>query len=171
MTTEINRRKFLELSLAGSSALALASLLPAGCARYPAPPTDLKVLSAKEYQVLRTIADRMIPRGGAFPAGAEDANVAKLLDSFFAGDVESNKKQLKMALALFEHGPLFFNFKFSRFTGLPPQEQDEYMEGWAKSRLGFRRTIYMVLKKGIFMTFYSQPVSWSAIGYDGPWVK
>lgn len=171
MENRVTRRRFLELSAAGSAALGLSGLLPSGCATYPSPPSGLKVLNGKEYSVLKALAARLIPRGGAFPAGAEDVDVARLLDDFMAGEDEENQKQFKTALALFEHGPLFFSFTPGRFTDLSDEGKDDYIRGWATSRLGLRRTIYTAFKKATFMTFYAQSTAWPVIGYDGPWVK
>jgi hypothetical protein len=38
------------------------------------------------------------------------------------------------------------------------------------SRIGLVRDVYAGLKQLCLFSFYATPESWSATGYDGPWV-
>jgi hypothetical protein len=45
------------------------------------------------------------------------------------------------------------------------ESQDDYLEGWMTSRLGFRRTGFQALKRLCMSMYYTDPASFSAIGY------
>ena len=79
--------------------------------------------------------------------------------------------QLNAALTVLEHlggaGPIGFR----RFSRLSKEARLETIESWRRSRVGTKRQIGDAVRRTALFTWYSQPESWVAVGYDGPWVK
>ena len=78
-------------------------------------------------------------------------------------------QQLSYALLLFEYGPPLFLGKPSTFSGLPPNWQDAYLEGWASSRFHTRHIAFQAFKNLAMLGYYSQDATWAGIHYQGPW--
>src|SRR5690606_6411693 len=123
-----SRRGFLRDVAGGSAAIALASLLPAGCAAdYPEAKQDgavLRSLSPKQYATARAAAAALLPDVPVAPArvaAAIDAELAAVGDPI-AGDFAT-------VLTLIEHlTPL--GGRLRRFTSLEPAERLAYLETW-----------------------------------------
>lgn len=162
----ITRRGFLKRGLGGAVALGAAGLLPAGCAKYPAAPAGLLVLSAKEYAVLNAAAVIYV---GADPS-QEGLDVAGFFDGVLSGQRTWVQKQVKQALALFEFGPLLFAFTPKSFTRLDRAAQAAYVDGWAQSGIAFRRTVHWAIRQICLSSYYLQSGAWKAIHYEGPWI-
>lgn len=162
----VTRRGFLKRTAGGALALGAASLLPSGCAKYPPAPEGMRVFNAKEHAVIN--AATVIYAGEDFSKRGIDAA------AFFDGSVTRlpgwAQKQIKQALALFEHGPLIFSLKPKRFTQLSHADQVAYVDGWAESGLGFRRTVHWAMRQICLSSIYLQAPSWQGIHYAGPWI-
>jgi hypothetical protein len=74
-------------------------------------------------------------------------------------------------LALFEWSLLLFEARPGRFTKLSTESQDRVIRGWATSRLGFRRSGFVAIKRLAMSIYYTQQESWPAIGFPGPWLQ
>ena len=74
-------------------------------------------------------------------------------------------------LSLFEWSPVLFEARLGRFSTLSPDTQTEVIRGWATSRLGFRRTGFVAIKRVAMSVYYAQEASWPAIGFPGPWLQ
>jgi hypothetical protein len=110
----------------------------------------------------------LLPAGGRAPetSAIEVAGrMERLLDELEA------TADFRRLLALFEWSPLLFEAKPSRFTQLSPEGQDRVLRGWAESRLGFRRSGFVAIKRLAMSLYYTQPESWPAIGFPGPWLQ
>ena len=57
------------------------------------------------------------------------------------------------------------------FSTLSPDTQTEVIRGWATSRLAFRRTGFVAIKRVAMSVYYAQEASWPAIGFPGPWLQ
>jgi len=166
-TGPIDRRGFLRLSVGGTTAIALASLVPAGCsADYPQAETDghdLKSLTPKEYAVARAAAEALlvgVPVTAATVAGRIDQELA------WAGDPVLT--DMKSVLSLMEHAtPLGFHVR--RFTALSPADRLSYLNTWRNSRFQLRRAAYQGLKGFVYYFAYIDPATRSITGFAGPW--
>jgi hypothetical protein len=166
----ISRRRFLKSSLGGLMLLGAGSLLPSGCRRYPTPSVQLHFLTSKEYLVMNQVAARLLGGGSGPGVGTEDVDVAAYVDRFIAGLDPDMQGQLRLLFRVFEHGTYLFDLRRRRFTRLDPEEQDRYLEGWMRSTLGARRLVFRGLKALAALGYYRDPRTWSALGYDGPWL-
>jgi choline dehydrogenase-like flavoprotein len=69
-----------------------------------------------------------------------------------------------------EYGAPIFTGSPHRFTRLSPEKQEDYLRGWAQSRLELRRQGIASLKALIMIAYYGREEAWEAVGYSGPWL-
>jgi hypothetical protein len=162
----VTRRGFLKGTAGGAIALGAASLLPAGCARYPAAPSDLKVLNGKEYAIINAAAPVYL---GVDPAD-EGLDVARFFDGLAATFPVQILTQVKQALALFEHATILFAVSLKSFTQMDLAARTKYANGWAESGLALRRALNLALRNVCLAGYYLQTPAWKAIHYAGPWI-
>jgi hypothetical protein len=168
---EIDRRTFLRGATGAGTLLALGGALPLGACTFAsagAPPADLAVLSPRAWATLASFADYVIPRGGAFEAGAADVGVASLVDRWLDGADPQLVTDLRRGLALLEWGPLLLGFAARPLTALAPESAGAYLASLPSSRFGFVRQLHAALSELCLLAFYSTHSAWRAIGYDGP---
>lgn len=163
----VDRRGFLRMSAGGAAALAVASLLPAGCARdYPQAGRDgtaLKSLTEKQYAVVRAAAEALL---AGVPVSA--AVIAARIDQELAWVGEPIRTDMKSVLSLMEHAtPL--GFRVRRFSQLKPEQRLAYLETWKHSRFQLRRAAYQALKGFVYYFAYIDPATRPLTGFAGPW--
>ncbi len=146
--------------LAGSTALAIgatASVVLFG--HRPLPERPSAWLGAALI-TLESAAEAILPPGG------DPRGLAEGVDGFLAGSDPITGNQLWLALCALEHlsGPL------SRFSRRSVQDRRAVLERWRDSPLGWRRQIFAAVRKVVVFSHYTNPASWAAIGYEGPWV-
>lgn len=168
----LSRRAFLRAGLGTAAGASLALGLGAtglvalrGCA--PDVP-GLTILSAHQYRTLANLARVHLPRGGPFPEGAEDFDLARMFDGFLADEAPENIGNLKLALALVEVGPVLFEGRLATFSNLDEAEQLAHWRGWIESDDLVRRQAALAFRKFLSLVFYDQPRVWPHIGYPGP---
>jgi len=164
---QFSRRGFLRAGMGGGTAIAVASLLPAGCARsYPQAErdnTDLKALTPKEYAVARAAAEALLV---GVPVSA--TTVAKRIDRELGWVGEPIRGDMKTVLNLTEHlTPL--GGRVRRFTQLNPSERLAYMQTWRDSRFQLRRAAYQALKGFIYYFAYIDDATRPITRFAGPW--
>jgi hypothetical protein len=165
--SQIDRRGFLRITTGGAAAIALASLVPAGCATdYPQADDDrldLKSLTPKEYAVARAAAEALLV---GVPVTA--AIVAQRIDQELAWVGEPVRTDMKSVLSLMEHAtPLGWHIR--RFTALAPEQRLAYLDTWRNSRFQLRRAAYQGLKGFVYYFAYIDPATRSITGFQGPW--
>jgi hypothetical protein len=163
----LDRRGFLRTTAGGTAALALATLLPAGCASdYPeAASIELQSLSPKEFAVVRAAAESILD---GVPVAAEE--VALRIDRELALVGEPIRGDFKTALTLLEHlTPL--GGKLRRFTALDPAARLGYLHGWRESRFVLRRAVFQAVKAFVFFFAYSDDATRPLTGFYGPWTE
>lgn len=167
----LSRRSFLQSTALVSGWLAVSRLPLATATAAEAVATDgLQVLTPAEAEVLAAVGERIAFTGDpAMPAFHETAAL-KTIDQALRMVDDNIREQIGWLLWLFDYGPPVFSFRFARFTSLSPEEQDEYIRGWALSRLGVRRIGFQALKNLVMLGYYSQDATWKGIHYRGPWV-
>ncbi len=162
------RREFLRQG-GGGLMLALGGVLP-GCSRTGGSQGGGDTFSNSERLTLGAICERLLPGGGRAPsAGAVD--VAVKIEDLVSGLGPRAATDFKRLLSLFEWSPILFEARLGRFSTLPPETQTEIIRGWATSRLGFRRTGFVAIKRVAMSVYYVQEASWPAIGFPGPWLQ
>lgn len=164
---DIDRRGFLRVTTGGAAAIAVASLLPSGCASdYPQAGEDgtkLKSLTNKEYAVARAAAEALLV---GVPVSA--SVIASRIDQELAWVGEPIRTDMKSVLGLMEHAtPL--GGRVRKFTQLTPQQRLTYLEGWKHSRFQLRRAAYQAVKGFVYYFAYVDPATRFLTGFAGPW--
>jgi hypothetical protein len=163
----LSRRGFLRGVAGGTTAVAVASLLPAGCApTYPDRRPDgrtLLALTPKEFAVARAAAEAMLVD---VPVSHDD--VASAIDAELALVGEPVLTDMKTVLSIMEHGPML-SFRRKRFTQLTPAERRSVLEDWATSRYNLRRAVFQGLKGFIVFFAYIDDATRPLTGFAGAW--
>ena len=163
----ISRRGFLRGVAGGTTAVAVAAVLPAGCSPdYPEQRGDgrtLVALSPKEYAVARAAAEALLEGVPVTPdsvAGSIDAELA------LAG--EPMRTDMKTVLSLMEHGSLL-SWRRKRFSALSAADRRKVLDDWATSRFNLRRAAFQALKGFIVFYAYIDDSTRPLTGFMGPW--
>jgi hypothetical protein len=163
----LDRRSFLRDCAGGATAIAIASLLPAGCANdYPQAASDvapLQALSEKEYAVARAVAE-------AFLVGApvDPATVARAIDAELAMAGDPMLSDMKTVFGLIEHAT-FLGGRFRRFTALSSEQRLRDLQGWSQSRFSLRRAAFQAAKGFVTYFAYIREETRPHTGFTGPW--
>lgn len=128
---------------------------------------SLKVLTKKEYEILKAVSGRVVP--GTFEEYGLD--LAAKIDSIFANLPPYFGREFKLLLKVFEYGTPLLGFSFKRFTRMTHEEQDHYLAGWERSWFPFKRMGFQALKRTALSAFYGSERTWALIGYRGPWLE
>jgi hypothetical protein len=163
----VSRRGFLQGVAGGTAAVAVASLLPAGCAPdYANRRGDgdaLRTLTPKEYAVARAAAEALLVGVPVDP----DA-VASGIDAELALVGEPVRTDMKTVLSLMEHGPLL-SFRRRRFSALSPDDRRKVLDDWATSRFNLRRAAFQALKGFVIFYAYIDDSTRPLTGFAGSW--
>ena len=176
--TVTGRRRFVRLGVGGALLLGAGGVLAYQSSGYelaPAIAEQLYALSAKEYLVVQAIAARMLradepPEGEPAYPSPEELGVAASIDVFVARLDDANRTDLLRLIHLVEHVLPWSAGHASRFTRLSGSAQDEVLAAMETSSVGLLRGAFDALKSLCVMGFFSHPLTWGPIGYDGPLV-
>ena len=119
---------------------------------------------------MTAITERIVFTGADNMPAVRDTNAIATIDQALLQLDPAVQSQVGWLLILFQWGPPLFQFKPKTFTGLTPDERDEYLNGWLTSRRDTRRLAFRALKNLSMLGYYSQDATWKGIHYDGPWV-
>ncbi len=166
----LSRRGFLCRGAMTAGLVTFSRLhFPTPTVAQPTADAGLRVFSAHEAEVLTAIVERMVNNEAAdMPAVAATRTIATI-DQAVLQLESSLRSQLRWLLVIFQWGPPVFLGKLRTFTGLSPDERDEYIRDWAASRFATRRLAFRALKNLSMLGYYSQDETWAGIHYDGPW--
>jgi len=164
------RRDFLKKSLAGTVLLSSAGFL-AQCQRRRGAaqrPEGASVFAVEEFSTLAAFCQAILP-------GPETSTAVQKVPYRIDQEVRhweaKNQAEVKSLLALIENGTRYFFFSWDRFKALSLEDRRRYLRGWETSRFDFRRQALAALRMLAVFYYYAQDETWSAIGYDGPWIK
>jgi hypothetical protein len=163
----LSRRGFLRDSAGGAAAIALASTLPAGCAReYPQAVADgvqLLALTPKEYAVIRAAAEALL-----VDVPVDTAGIARAVDAELAIVGDPVRTDLKTVLGLIEH-LTFLGGRLRRFTALDAEARRANLDGWATSRFALRRGAFQAVRGFVSYFAWTQDATRPLTGFLGPW--
>lgn len=167
--TGLSRRSLLKRGLFGGALLAVGgstALALRGGLELPLPPEGLKVLGAREYATLQAIARRALPDRKGWPT-ADEARVAFLADGVLAASDPAIAKEVRQLLGLFDNALVGFLFggHVRPFSRLSPEEQDEVLGEWQRSKLILRRTGFWALRTLVHASYYGTTAAQTAVGY------
>jgi hypothetical protein len=166
----MKRRSFLRLVGLGSTLVALGHL-PLGGPLARAAAAEGEILSAHERELLLAIIERMVDTGEADAPGPRDLGVLETAEALLAQLDSALVEAVRSALRLVDWWPATGELRFKRFGSLTPEEQDESLEGWRRSRLETRRRVFYALRNLSLHAYWSHEETWRLIGYGGPWIR
>jgi hypothetical protein len=162
----MDRRGFLRTATGGTVAVAVASLLPAGCSSdYPQAAVDgitLSALSPKEYAVVRAAAEALLDG-----VPVEPGEIAGAIDRELAAVGDPVRADFKSMLGLVEHFTIL-SWHRRRFTELRPEQRLGYLHGWATSRFTLRRGAFQALRGFVQYFAWIRPETRKLTGFTGP---
>lgn len=167
----VTRRRWLKLALGAGGAVAAGGAGLLGLRGSAPPVRGLNVLSDHEYRTMTALATALIPRGGPFEPGAEDADLARAFDGYLADEPTWAQDEAKSALALLEYGPLIFERRLATFSNLSAGERLAHFATWADSGVALRRQVALGFRKFLSLVFYDSPNVWPHLRYEGPLIK
>ncbi len=173
-----SRRRFLRAGISGVLLLGAGGLLARETSGYEVPDAiaaRLVALSAKEYRIVEAIAHRVLapddpPEGELAYPRPETLDVGVAIDGFVAKLDDENRRDLLRLLHVVEHLLPLERGLFSRFTRLGPADQDRVLGAMETSPIGLLRGAFGALKSLSAMSYFSHPLAWGPLGYDGPLV-
>jgi len=168
----VTRRAFLRAGGMSAALLALSRVRAPLLASEGAPASGgatLQVLSPTDARILSAIAERMTFTGDPRMPKFSDTAGLQVIDTALRQLPPDVPRQLSWALLLFEYGPPLWIGALSTYSGLAPEWQDVYIDGWADSRFQTRRIAFQAFKNLSMLGYYSQDATWPAIHYGGPW--
>lgn len=166
-----SRRRFLKETLLGVAVLSAARLLPSSlliAQKQAAGGNPLRYFTGQEFQIAKAVADRLIGPPASGGPKASDVDVAGRADRFLSSADPEIQDQFHLLLAVFNSAlaAFLFDFRFSSFLNMNPDQQDSYLDDWMTSRLAFRRTAFQGLKRLSMSMFYTDSHTWSEFGYQ-----
>ncbi len=124
---------------------------------------ELKVFDQKAYNIVRAIADTIIPPGGAFDVDPKAVDPVLLLDNYIDSLSALQLKAIRAIISTIEYAPMVTRLR--RFTKMSPGQRLRYLQGWENSRIFSKRNIFLLLKMLIMMSYYSDDAVAEAIQY------
>jgi hypothetical protein len=166
----LSRRTIVKAGLLGTGLLAFSGLgigLQTTVSRVPQ--GTLRALSAREFSILAAIADRVCMTEPGMPSASE-LQVAEQVDGTVFRMHRGAAKEFKQLLALFENAlfGLVLDGTGRPFTACSTATQDRILEAWRLSRIPVRRTGFRAISGLCMAAYWSQPQTWTVLGYPGP---
>jgi hypothetical protein len=160
----LGRRDFLKLAAVGAG-LAASGFFPA--LAQAAMPKGLRFISGTELPVFQRLTQVTLPVKGTKLASLDAIPVMQTLDSALLGGMAPHELQgLKAGVKAFEEAPLKAYGK--RFSQLGDKEATAFCDAWCNSAVAMERGLVTALKKLITLSYWANPPTWAALGYDGP---
>jgi hypothetical protein len=116
-------------------------------------------------RILRAIAEAFLPRGGAFPLGAEEIALAEKVETHLAGFHPLVLPLTAVILRWVDVQPLF-HLRAARLQSLTVTERVRVLEAMEHSRLLVRRQPVLLLKLFLGLHAYRDPSVARQVGYD-----
>lgn len=114
--------------------------------------------------MLRAVADALIPRGGAFPLGADDVDVVEILDRYLARMAPATRTQIRALLRAWEAAPLASRH-LRPFSRLSPAARATWVAGSQATHAPWRRIPLLLLKTLCLTAFCADARVEAALGY------
>jgi hypothetical protein len=93
--------------------------------------------------------------------------IEKNIDGLFALMDPQILNDLDMAASLFEYGSSVLGWHFAKFSSLTDNDAIEYVDRW-QNGVSMQRGIVTVFKKLLYASYWRDPATWPAVGFDGP---
>ncbi len=115
-------------------------------------------------RTLEAVIAAIRPRGHGFDH-LIDADVLREVERFFPHLPGPLRLGLPLGLVLIELGPPLFARRWARFSRLPRDEAQRYLEGFQHAG-GLRAALLLGLRTLVFLAFYQHPAVLASLGVD-----
>ena len=122
-------------------------------------------LRARQLATVAAVADAIIPRGGAFPLGAADVDVARRLNEYLRAFSPAMQRQIKLLISAWEYGALASRH-LRPFSRLDEAARERFVLDAAHSRYPWRRVPVVWLKQLLGFVYGAAPQVEAAFGFD-----
>jgi hypothetical protein len=165
----LSRRVFLQRAAFTASLLTMARLPAAAHSALAAAAAPAgSGLSGGDRELLTQVVERMVDSGDPAAPPVRATGTIATIERLLSHVDASVRGDLPLALRLFDWGPVLFDFRWHRFTGLDDGGKDQAVRSWMESRFAFRRLVFDALRNLAFVGYYSQDATWPLVGYKGP---
>lgn len=160
----LGRRDFLKFAGAGA-ALAATGFFPG--AAQAAVPQGIRFMDEAEFAVFKRLMQVTLPVQGTQLAPLDSIPVMQTLDAALLGGMAPHELQgLKAGVKAFDDGPRkIYGVPFSK---LGDREAAAFCDAWGNSAAAMERGLVTALKKLVTLSYWANPPTWAALGYDGP---
>ena len=165
----ISRRTILKYGLGGASVLALGGVgLSMRQTRMFVPQVPLQVLSEREYSILSSVAETILPGTQGYPS-ARDVQIAERVDAALFACDDGVQSEFKQVLGLLESAVAGFVLagRSAPFSTLSYDERWKVLDSWRSARVRLFRTAFKAIHGLVTASYYSAPQVHDRIGYPG----
>jgi hypothetical protein len=110
-------------------------------------------LSGKEQAIIAACADALFPPGGPIPISGTDAGIVRYVDRYLGRVPASQRRLMRLLFQAVEHSPALFGPTRARFTRLDAAERVVVLEAMSRSRIYFRRVMFLSLRLMLTMGY------------------
>lgn len=125
---------------------------------------DRMFLKGNRAAILRAVMNAIIPRGGAFAAGAADFNLLPGAESMLARYDPAIRAMFPLMLAYIQYSALLRTGRV--FTSLDDEKGAEFLSSMERSPFFYRRTIILLMKLVTMLCFYENDDMSRLAGYE-----
>lgn len=160
----LGRRDFLKLA-AASAGLAAVGQFPTSA--QASMPKGLRFMEEAEYKVFHRLMQVSLPVKDTRLASLEAIPVMQTLDAALLGGMAPHELQgLKAGVKVFDESSLKAYGK--PFCQLGDKDAAAHCDAWGDSAVAVERGLVTALKKLVTLSYWANPPTWAALGYDGP---
>ena len=128
---------------------------------YPDPRRQYRGLGRGEVALISSAGEAMYPAGGPIPSSGLDADLPGYLERLLAASHLHIRILLHLLFFLVEHGTLLFPTSgrggMRRFSSQDVEHRVAALDGWAESRLFFRRVVFTSIRAVLTMGYFAHP--------------
>ena len=164
----LSRRHFIRAAAALAVAPGAAGLATSAAAATSASlPAGARFMNADEAAIFQRVAEVTLPVDGSTLHPWSRDGLLQTLDAALLATMEPHILQgLKGGLQYFNVGP---QSSFgAHFVALNDAQAIAFCDRWCDSSEPAQRGLTMGLKKLLQLSYWANPATWPAIGYDGP---
>jgi len=165
----VSRRTVLKFGLGGAALFAAGevglALLPT---KIVAPAEPLRILTAKQFSVLASVAEAVVG-GGDLPTAAE-LRVAEKVDLTLSTVDVRVSEELALGLGLLESAAagLLLDGRVRPFSQLSLERRQALLGSWRSARLAPLRSAFKAVHGFVSAAYWTSPEVFPAMGYPGP---
>ncbi len=124
----------------------------------------LNVLKGRNGRIFKAVMNAIIPRGGAFEAGAADFDLLPRADEVLMSYDPSIRSLIPLMLNYIQFSAVLRKGRV--FTSLDAEKGGHVLEAMEKSPFFYRRMIILLMKLLTMLTFYENDDNARLTGYE-----